>query len=157
MSEEGKEGRYHAEISDHSLARSSGNHTRSVKLQVRLLTNYDDETPAEGYYYHDLWLSEKAKPYSFDTLRKIFEWDCIDLKELNDSGILIGRPCVVVLKNVTHEGKTRLKIVFLGKQFGMSREDSEELELDDELEELNQDLAGYRAENGMSDSEVPEL
>jgi len=145
-------GRYNAVVADHSLAESTNTGTQSVKLKIELVTNFDTGKDAQGTLWHDLWLSEKAMKFTLDTLYKVLDWEGFDIKELNNGEVLQERPVVIEVKNEVWEKKSRPKIKYLGKTFGMTRKSDDEL---DEMELVNRDIMNYRQDNNMPEPGLP--
>ena len=138
-------GHYNVTVMDHCLAVSK-NGKQSVKIKFQVHDSIEDAGESLGaVIYLDLYLSEKALPYTVDSLAKTL--DCTDWtrKSLNEGEILRDKECIAHILNEEYEGKINPKIHYITKTLGMTRAEDEELGAYDTVEK---EMQAYARQKG---------
>ena len=134
-------GTYHMVVTDHCLSESQQG-TPSVKVQLLVHESIENpEVDINKKMYIDLYLSDKAKPYTMKTLYKVLDWKGHTVKELNDGVVLRDQECYGYVVNENYERKITPKIKYLTKTLGMTRIGDDEL---GKFQDLDNDFEAYK-------------
>jgi len=143
-------GHYNVTVEGHTLAKSQ-NGTPSVKIQFMVHECIENpEEQVNKKMYLDLYLSDKARSFSLDTLYKVLDWEGSSLAELNEDNSLVGKECIANIVNEKYDGKVTAKIHYISKTLGMTSLDSDEL---GEFESFDDEVKAYRKQKGYGSSD----
>lgn len=80
-----------------------------------LVVVFEDESARR--ISHSLYLSEKAMPYTLDTLTDVLGWDVaaddFQMEAINGTDRLLNRECQIVVDEEQYEGKTFLRVKYV--------------------------------------------